>query len=85
MREVDVGQPLAAKAKGRQARCGIGETRERASCWQLRVAVGTFGSEAALPEVLPAVVDAVGTEEESDCDLSGGPAAVSGPAVGGRV
>ena len=52
---------------------------------QLRVAVGTFGSEAALPEVLPAVVDAVGTEEESDCDLSGGPAAVSGPAVGGRV
>ena len=25
MREVSVGQPLAAKAKGRQARCGVGE------------------------------------------------------------
>ena len=27
------------------------------------VAVGTFGSEVALPDVLPAVADAVGTEE----------------------
>ena len=25
MREVKVGQPLAATAKGRQARCGVGE------------------------------------------------------------
>ena len=35
MREVNVGQPLAAKAKGRQARCGVGEKSVFILSWGL--------------------------------------------------
>ena len=36
VREVHIGQPLAAKAKGRQAMCGVGKTSAFILSWGLR-------------------------------------------------